>query len=164
MDTATSLTGADVIADFADGDRIDIGSSATNVWYRHLDADRDGRTDTVLYDNAAVVAGLSKAGLIPDINVVLDSQANAELAKLRAPSSSDIARQLQAPGFDADSARDFLENIDPDYTNPGPRQTYPDMPPTVPMTGVIGRRDDNEPDAAIHDDSPQELTLLLDVI
>ena len=57
-DTATSLTGADVIADFADGDRIDIGSSATNVWYRRFDADRDGRTDAVLYDNAAGSGGV----------------------------------------------------------------------------------------------------------
>ena len=67
-DTATSLTGADVIADFADGDRIDIGSSATNVWYRHLDADRDGTLDTGCHDNAAGAAALTRPFLTPRYN------------------------------------------------------------------------------------------------
>jgi Ca2+-binding RTX toxin-like protein len=63
-DVAATLDRADRITDFGvggEGDRVDVGSFNGNrepVWFRRFDADGDGDTDTVLYDNADANGGI----------------------------------------------------------------------------------------------------------
>lgn len=75
--TATKLDRADRITDFSghggEGDRVSFGwSNRSNpVWFRRFDADGDGDTDTVLYDNADGDGGIY--AILLDSDIALNS-------------------------------------------------------------------------------------------